>query len=94
MKFSVRLEYLDFLKEELARLDNAEKYYKKYLGTPFQSKKEYYKQGVEMYLRKSNGETIDNFENVMNQYKQSYIDRKEHIAKLYQEVKEIKKLKV
>ncbi len=93
-EISVRLEYLDFLKEELARLDNAEKYYKKYLGTPFQSKKEYYKQGVEMYLRKSNGETIDNFENVMNQYKQSYIDRKEHIAKLYQEVKEIKKLKV
>ena len=47
-----------------------------------------------MYLRKSNGETIDNFETVMEQYKQSYIDRKEHIEKLYQEVKEIKKLKV
>ena len=70
------------------------KYYKKYLSTPFKSKKEYYKQGVEMYLRKLNGETIENFERVLNQYKESYIDRQKHIDQLYQEIKEIKKLKV
>ena len=75
-------------------MNNAEKYYKKYLSTPFKSKKEYYKQGVEMYLRKLNGETIENFERVLNQYKESYIDRQKHIDQLYQEIKEIKKLKV
>ncbi len=93
-EISARNEYLDFLKEEIARLNNAENYYKKYLSTHSDSKKEYFKQGVEMYLRKSNGETIDNFESVMNEYKQSFIDRKAHIAKLHNETKEIKKLKV
>ena len=93
-EISARIEYLDFVKEEIARLNNAEKYYKKYLSTPFKSKKEYYKQGVEMYLRKLNGETIENFERVLNQYKESYIDRQKHIDQLYQEIKEIKKLKV
>ena len=93
-EISARIEYLDFVKEEIARLNNAEKYYKKYLATPFKSKKEYYQQGVEMYLRKMNGETIDNFETVLNQYKESYIDRKKHIDQLYQEIKEIKKLRV
>ena len=47
-----------------------------------------------MYLRKLNGETIENFERVLNQYKESYIDRQKHIDQLYQEIKEIKKLKV
>lgn len=47
-----------------------------------------------MYLRKNNGETIDNFEQALNEYKVSYKDRKEHISKLYQETKEIKKLRV
>jgi len=93
-EISARNEYLDFLKEEIARLNNAENYYKKYLSTHSNSKKEYFKQGVEMYLRKNNGETIDNFESVMNEYKQSFIDRKAHIAKLHNETKEIKKLKV
>ena len=88
------LNKISFDKEEIARLNNAEKYYKKYLSTPFKSKKEYYKQGVEMYLRKLNGETIENFERVLNQYKESYIDRQKHIDQLYQEIKEIKKLKV
>jgi len=93
-EIAVRNEYLEFLKEEIARLNNAESYYKKYLSTHSSSKKEYFKQGVEMYLRKSNGETIDNFESVMNEYKQSFIDRKAHISKLHNETKEIKKLKV
>lgn len=93
-EITVRTEYLDFIQEEIKRLTNAESYYKKYLSTHSQSKKDYYKQGVEMYLRKSNGETIDNFESALNDYKESYVVRKEHINKLYKESKEIKKLRV
>ena len=47
-----------------------------------------------MYLRKSNGETIDNFEAALNEYKKSYVVRKEHVNQLYKEAKEIKKLRV
>ncbi len=93
-EISVRMEYLEFVKKEIARLTKAEEYYKKYLNTQNQGKKDYFKQGVEMYLRSSNGENIDNFENVLNEYKQSYIDRKEHLNKLYDEAKQIKKLRV
>ena len=47
-----------------------------------------------MYLRTSNGETLDNLESVLKEYEQSYVDRKKHIDKLYDEVKQIKKLRV
>ena len=93
-EISVRMEYLKFVKEEISRLSKAENYYKKYLSTQNPNKKDYYKQGVEMYLRPSNSETIDNFENVLDEYKQSYIDREKHLEKLYAEVKQIKKLRV
>lgn len=93
-EITVRSEYIQFIEEEIKRLNQAEAYYKKYLSTNNENKKEYYKQGVEMYLRKSNGETIDNFETALNEYKISYKDRKEHINRLYKEAKEIKKLKV
>lgn len=91
-EISAREQYLDFVKEEIARLNKAEHCYKKYLSTKFEGKKEYRKQETELYLKK--GETIDNFEAVLNEYKISYKERAEHIAKLYQEVKDIKKLKV
>ncbi len=91
-EIAVREQYLDFIKEEIARLNKAEHGYKKYLSTNFKSKKEYYKQEAELYLKK--GETIDNFEAVQNEYKIAYKDRTDHIAQLYKEVKEIKKLKI
>lgn len=91
-EIAVREQYLDFIKEEIARLNKAEHSYKKYLSTNFKSKKEYYKQEAELYLKK--GETIDNFEAVQNEYKIAYKDRTDHIAQLYKEVKEIKKVKI
>lgn len=91
-EISARVEYLDFVKEEIARLKKAQGYYKKYLSTSSQSKKDYFKQGVEMYLKQ--GEDLDNFEQVMEQYKISYTSRKAHIDQLYDELKKIKKLKV
>ena len=93
-EISARLDYLKFVQEEIKRLTDAQKYYAKYSKTQNEGKKEYFRQGIEMYLRKNNGETIENFETVLEEYKQSYIDRKAHIDKLFNEVKEIKKLKV
>lgn len=93
-EITVRSEYVQFILEEIKRLNQAEAYYKKYLSAKNESKKDYYRQGVEMFLRKNNGETIDNFESALNEYKISYKDRKEHINKLYKETKEIKKLRV
>lgn len=91
-EISARIEYLDFLKDEIARLNKVEKIYKKYLATSSENKKDYHKQEAELYLKQ--GETLDNFKNVLEEYKISYADRTKHIDELYKEVKEIKKLKI
>lgn len=90
-EINARIEYLNFLKDEIKRLENAQKYYKKYLSASSESKKDYFRQGVEMYLKQN--ETLDNFENVLEEYKISLEERKKHIDKLYSELKEIKKLR-
>lgn len=90
-EINARVEYLNFLKDEIKRLENADKYYKKYLSASSESKKDYFRQGVEMYLKQN--ETLDNFENVLEEYKISLEERKKHIDKLYSELKEIKKLR-
>ena len=55
-------------------------------------KKDYFKQGAEAYLRPN--EKLEELPNVLEEIKQSYIDRKNHIDKLYKEVKQIKKLTI
>lgn len=92
-EINVRTKYLDYIKEELSRLSHAESYYKKYLATKSQNKKDYFKQGVEMYLKEPK-ETIENFLQVKEEYKKSYAERKQHIEKLYDEIKKIKRLKI
>ena len=87
-----RSKYLDFLKDEISRLTKAQKFYKKYLATNSESKKDYIRQEVEMYLKKD--ENLDNFEEILEEYKISLTERTKHINQLYDEVKQIKKLKV
>lgn len=91
-EISARIEYLDFLRDEIARLNKVKKIYKKYVGTSSEKKKDYHSQEADLYLKQ--GETLDNFKNVLEEYKISYADRTKHIDELYKEVKEIKKLKI
>ncbi len=92
-EITARTDYLNFVKDEIKRLENAEKYFVKYEKAKKDKDKEYYKQGVLMYLKSPN-ETIDNFHSILEEYKASFIDRKSHIDKLYDELKQIKRLKV
>ena len=91
-EISQRIEYLDFLKEEVTRLNKIEGIYKKYLATKNSEKKDYLSQEAALYFRR--GESLDNFEGILNEYKISYQERKAHIDRLYKEVKDIKKLRV
>lgn len=91
-EISARIEYLDFLREEITRLNKVEKIYKKYISTSSQKKKDYFAEEAKLYLKQT--ETLDNFHDVLNEYKISLEDRKKHIDELYKEVKQIKKLKV
>ena len=89
-EISIRIEYLDFLKEELKRLNEANRFYQKMQKAP-EKKKDYFRQGVEAYLR--NNEKVEECPNIIVEIEKAYKDRQEHLKKLYTETKQIKKLK-
>ena len=54
--------------------------------------KVYYKEGIRLLLQ--SGESIENFEQVLEEYKSALILRNKPIDDLYNEIRIIKKLKV
>ena len=54
--------------------------------------KAYYKEGIRLLLQ--TGETMENFEQVLEEYKSALIIRNKRIDDLYNEIKIIKRLKV
>jgi len=88
----VRSDYLDFLKSEIKRLQDATKYYDKMVSTSNPEKIEYFRQSAK-YLLHSN-EEVEKIPTILEELKKAYQLRKAHIDKLYDEVKQIKNLKV
>lgn len=89
-EISVRIEYVDYLKEEIKRIDEANRYFQKMEKAP-ERKKDYFKQGAEAYLR--DNEKLENIPTLVAEYREAYESRQAHIKKLYEEAKQIKKLK-
>ena len=85
-------EYVDSLKDQIKRLQKAEKYYNKMKQSKSESKEQYFYEYTTMFLEK--GEDINTFLTVKEQYEDAYKTRKEKIQNLYDEIKKIKKLKV
>lgn len=88
-----RSDYLTYVNKEIARLNKANKYYQKYLHSITPSQKDYYKDYTLLYL-KTPAESLDNFQQVLQEYKDSLAARKAHIKELYKEIKRIKNLHV
>ena len=53
--------------------------------------KSYYFEGIKLLL--NTNETLDNYQNVLQEYKNALVMRKDRIQKLHEEIKIIKKLK-
>lgn len=87
-----RADYLDYLKGEIKRFEEASRYYEKMQAAITDSKKEYYRQGAQAFLRRN--EDVDKIPETLEQLREAYKVRKAHIDKLYLEVKQIKKLVV
>lgn len=85
-------EYLDYLKENIKRLETAEKYFNKMNSSTKKDKKQYFSDYTKMYLQK--GEDFDNFLNIKEEYKDAYKLRKTRIDNLHSEIKRMKKLRV
>lgn len=85
-------EYVSHLLNEVERLKLIDKFNEKMLSAKKDKKKEYYLSGVKALLKK--GETLDNYEKVLEEYKEAVESKKFMINKLYDEIKIINKLKV
>lgn len=68
------------------------RYYTKMTETTKEKTKAYYKEGIRLLLQ--TGETMENFEQVLEEYKSALIIRNKRIDDLYNEIKIIKRLKI
>jgi energy-coupling factor transport system substrate-specific component len=84
--------YVDELKSEIERLEQIDKYKIAMDKAKKEKDKNYYLEGMKQLLKTD--ETIDNYTNLYEEYKEAYNKRKAIIENLYNEIKTIKKLKV
>ena len=87
-----RSDYLDFIKKEIRRLKPAEPYYNRMIKATNEKKKEYYRQGVQMYL--TGQEKPEELMQEIQELKDAYVVRKEHLKKLEKERSAIRHLTV
>ena len=84
--------YVDELKSEIERLEQINKYKTAMDKAKKEKDKTYYLEGMKQLLKTE--ETIDNYTNLYEEYKEAYNKRKAIIENLYNEIKIIKKLKI
>ena len=84
--------YVDDLKENIKRLEKANKYYEKMNSSQNENKRQYFYEYTKLYLNKD--ESVENFLNIKSEYENAYEVRQSKIATLYDEIKQIKKLKI
>lgn len=91
-EISCVMNYVDYIKSQIKRLQTIEKYEKKRDTAKKTSTKDYYTAGMKLLLEQ--GETLENYKQVLSEYENALVIRKDRIDKLYKEIKIIKKLKV
>lgn len=91
-EISCTLDYIEELKQNLSRFKEINKYKDKMEKSDNNKKREYYLEGIKVLLK--NGETLDNYNTIYEEYKEAYAKRKNIVDNLYNEIKKIKKLKV
>ena len=91
-EISCVMEYIDFLHDQIKRLEKIEKYDMKSQNAKRQKDKDYYKEGMKVLF--SQGENFENYRTVLDEYRQAVITRQDVKERLYNEIKIIKKLRI
>lgn len=91
-EISCILDYMKYIKEQIARLETINKYNVKLANAKTEKKKEYFKACMDTLLQ--GGENSRNFIYVLEEYSAVYLRKKETVNNLFNEIKEIKKLRV
>ena len=84
--------YVDALAEDIKRFKQIEKYKEKMEKAKNDKKKNYYLEGMKLLFKP--GETLENFNQIYQEYVEAYNTRKAIIDNLYSEIRNIKKLRV
>ena len=91
-EISCVVDYVDYLKEQIKRLELIDKYRMKMEAATKEKTKEYYKEGMRLLF--ITDENFENYQTLLKEYRHALEIREERIQKLYDEIKIIKKLKV
>ena len=86
------MDYVKYLEQQIKRLEIIEGYQKKADNSNKEKTKNYYHEGMKLLF--SEGETFDNYSQILEEYRTALVERNEMIKKLYNEIKIIKKLRV
>ena len=89
-EIAARCDYVDFLEDEIKRIRGAKKYYDKMTIALTKERKEYYKAEVKCFLKAQ--EDPEKIPEMLTEFIEAYNVRKDHILKLNNEVKQIKRL--
>ncbi len=87
-----RTDYLKFLKSEIKRIGDAQKYYDRMMAALTEDKKEYYRWEIKCYLKPQ--EEPDKIPQMHAEFIEAYKMRKEHLDRLYDELRQLKRLHV
>lgn len=85
-------DYTKHLSSQIKRLEEIDKFNEKMQNAKNENKKEYFRAGMKYLFE--DGESFENYKNVLEEYKTALAKRKEKINELFNEIKEIKKLRV
>lgn len=91
-EISCVMNYVEYLESQIKRLETIEKYSNKVQSAKKPEDKDYYLAGMKMLLQ--SGESLDNYKQVLDEYKNALEVRKKRIADLYHEIRIIKRLRV
>lgn len=91
-EISCIMDYVEFLKQQIKRLELIQNYQKKANNSNKEKTKDYYHEGMDLLFQE--GETFENCTQVLDEYKQALFTKEDMIDKLYKEIKIIKKLRI
>lgn len=91
-EISLVFDYVDYLKDNIKRLELIDSYNAKMQAATKQKKRDYYNEGMKMLF--AHGEDFQNYHKILQEYRNALKIREERIVDLYNEIKLIKKLKV
>lgn len=91
-EISCILDYIKSIKKDIKRLQKVEYYDQKRQEVKSEDKKTYFLNGMKCLL--TGLETVENYQEILNSYRNTLISKEEQIDKLFNEIKTMKKLKI